>query len=92
MANSEVIKIYETILSMPGMNDTVKINLQVSRKNIFVLTKLIEKGLAAGKSDEKLTVILDTVAKESLKEINELAGELLAKAGLADMNEKLKNF
>ncbi len=30
------IKVYGTILSIPGMNETVKIDLKISRKNVLL--------------------------------------------------------
>lgn len=44
---TEVAKVYDTILSIPGMNETVKLNVQISRKNILLLKRVIEKGLNA---------------------------------------------
>lgn len=92
IAKNDVAKLYDTILSIPGMNDEVKLNLKISRKNLLLLTKIIERGLNGKDSDDKSVSVLDTVPKESLQELSEIAGQLLGKAGLTEMNEKLKAF
>lgn len=41
-ASREKLKIFETVLSSPGMNEKCKIVLTISRQNILVLGRLIE--------------------------------------------------
>jgi hypothetical protein len=74
------------------MNDEVKITLKTSRKNLLLLNKVIERGLNGKESEDKSVSVLDTVPKETLQELGEIAGQLLNKAGLTEMNEKLKLF
>jgi len=92
LAKNEVTKIYETILSIPGMNDQVKIVINVPRKNILFLSKAIERGLTIKDPDDKTANVLDMVPKEDLKELLTLAGDMLDKAGLTSMNQKLNTF
>lgn len=92
IAKNDVAKVYDTILSIPGMNDEVKISLKISRRNLLLLNKLIERGLNGKESDDKSLNVLDTVPKETLDELSNIAQELLSKAGLTEMNEKLKAF
>ncbi|MES1226164.1 MAG: hypothetical protein ABUT20_62390 [Bacteroidota bacterium] len=92
IAKNEIVKIYETILTVPGMNDEVKVILKTSRRNLLLLSNLIERGLNTKETDEKMFILLDTVSKETLKEISEIPSELLDKAGLTEMNERLKSF
>ncbi len=35
IAKNDVAKLYDTILSIPGMNDEVKISLKISRKHFY---------------------------------------------------------
>src|SRR5882724_9039650 len=86
-----IAKVFDTVLSIPGMNDNVKIQLTIPRKNVLLLSKVIERGLAGkeGLSDDN---ILDIAPKETLEELNAISDELLKKAGLIEMNEKLKTF
>jgi hypothetical protein len=92
LAKSEVTKIYETLLSIPGMNDAVKIPLNISRKNVLLLCKVIERGLLVKESDEKAFALPEIISKEVLKELQELPNELLEKAGLTEMHKKLQSF
>jgi hypothetical protein len=92
LAKNDVAKVYETVLSIPGMNDEVKISLKISRKNLLLLNKVIERGLNGKESEDKSISVLDTVSKETLQELGDIGGQLLQKAGLTEMNEKLKSF
>lgn len=92
LPKNEVAKVYDTILSIPGMNDEVKIHLKISRKNLLLLNKVIERGLHGKESDDKSITVLDTLSDETLQELSEIAIQLLAKAGLTEMNEKLMSF
>ncbi len=37
MTTSEVAKVYETVLSIPGMNEGVKIDVKINRKAVLLL-------------------------------------------------------
>jgi len=56
MPTKEIFKIYEAVLSSPGMEDRVRIDLKISRKNILLISRLIEHGLDIedGKRDQIL--------------------------------------
>jgi hypothetical protein len=86
-----IAKVFDTVLSIPGMNDNVKIQLSIPRKNVLLLSKVIERGLCAKDSSEEST-ILNIASKETLEELTEISNDLLKKAGLIEMNEKLKTF
>ena len=90
LAKTDVNKIYDTLLSIPGMSDPVKITLNISRKNILLLSKVIERGLSGKDAEEKTHIILDMVSKESLQELLLLSADLLDKVGLTEMNKKLQ--
>ena len=92
LAKNDVAKIYETLLSIPGMNEEVKVPLKISRKNLLLLTKVIERGLNGKESDDKSISVLDIVVPEALQQLGEISGQLLHKAGLAEMNDKLKEL
>jgi hypothetical protein len=87
MTTNDVAMVFDTLLSVPGMNDVVKIDLKVSRKNILLLNQVIQRGLS-GKEEEKLN-LLGGISKESLQELKDLSQECLLKAGLEEFNEKL---
>ena len=90
LAKTDVNKIYDTLLSIPGMSDPVKIILNIPRKNILLLSKVIERGLSGKDAEEKTHIILDMVSKESLQELLLLSADLLDKVGLTEMNKKLQ--
>jgi hypothetical protein len=91
LTTNDVAKVYDTILSIPGMNETVKIDLKISRKNVLLLNHVIERGLLA-KDDEKNPGLLSSVPEESLQELKTLADDCLQKAGLIELSEKLNNL
>ena len=86
---NDVAKVYDTILSIPGMNDTVKIDLKISRRNVLLLKSVIERGLTGKDSDDKSSSLLDAVPEETLQELSVLSDDCLRKAGLTELNEKL---
>ncbi|MFP9097898.1 hypothetical protein ACLI09_02490 [Flavobacterium sp. RHBU_24] len=91
MATTNVAaQVFDTIMSIPGMNEVVKIDLKISRKNVLLLNGIIERGLAdkGGDSDG----ILANVPDSDLQELKAVADETLQKAGLVDLNEKLRTL
>lgn len=92
LAKTDVNKIYDTLLSIPGMSDPVKIILNIPRKNILLLSKVIERGLLLNDAKETNQNILEMVSKESLEELLSVSADLLEKAGLTEMNRKLQSF
>lgn len=79
--------VFETLLSSPGMNDNVKVSLQFPRKQILLFIKLIELGLAVKKEEQgSLLHVLNGSGAEG---ITQLTSQLLQKAGLTDMYERL---
>lgn len=88
LTTNDVAQVFDTILSIPGMNELVKIDLKISRKNVLLLNHVIERGLLA-KVDDKVSNLLTSVPQENLEEIRLLGGECLLKAGLIELSEKL---
>lgn len=86
LSAKDVSIIYETLLTSPGMNDTVKIDLRMPRKNALLLTRIIELGLLAKDSESGL---LQTAGKDAIAELNNFTGSILEKAGLTEMYGKL---
>lgn len=88
MTNEEVGRVFETMLSIPGMNENVKIDLKVSRKQVLLLALTIEKGLN-GEEDGFIN-LMRSASKETANEISSIAEDCLQKAGLTDLVAKLK--
>ena len=86
---NDVAKVYDTIMSIPGMNEKVKIDMKISRKNALILNGVIKRGLA-GKEDDKSVNLLESIPEETLMELNAFADDCLTKAGLIELSEKLR--
>jgi hypothetical protein len=86
---NEKLKIYETVLSSPGMAEKCKIILQLSRQNILLLSRIIELGLEADKKEMNGDILM-LLTEEGLEEFRKVLGEILSKGGLTDFYEKLK--
>lgn len=89
MEKSEVAKVFDTILSIPGMNELVKVDFKISRKNVLLLTSVIERGLHS-KGEGPVAGLLDNLQKENLTELKAISDDCLQKAGLTELNDKLK--
>ena len=92
LAKTDVARIYDTVLSIPGMSDNVKIAFNIPRKNVLLLSKVIERGLSLKDPDDKSNNVLDLVPKETLQELLLLSSEILSKAGLTELNQKLQSL
>ncbi len=89
--NKEKAKVFETILSSPGMSEKCKVVLQVSRQHIILLGKLIENGLLSEKNelnDELITLL----SKDAIEEFKVIHEELLKKAELTDFYQRLNSL
>ena len=91
LSSKDVTIVYETLLSSPGMNDAVKVTLSIPRKNVLLLSKVIELGLSM-KDDASKGGLLTAVTSEALEELNSVTGDLLRKAGLIEMYDKLNSL
>lgn len=89
--SSERSKIFETVLSSPGMGETCKIVLNPSRQTILLISRLIEQGLES-KGSDKADEILSFLPGESLGELRQIADEMLKKGGLVDFYQRLKQL
>ena len=90
MTENEKAQVFGTILSTPGMNETVKVDMKISRRNVLLLSSIIEKGLS-GKGEDK-AVLLAHVPEESIEELRMLSEDCLKKAGLVELNENIKSL
>lgn len=86
LSTKEIGIVYETLLLSPGMNESVKLSVSLSRKNVLLLTKAIRLGLADKDKEDTLLAMAD---KDALEELSTFSDELLSKAGLQEMSNKL---
>ena len=91
VANKEKSKIFETVLSSPGMNEKCKIVLILSRQNILLLSRLIESGLLTDEQafDDEIIAALPKELSEEFKAIHE---EILRKSELTEFYQRLKSL
>lgn len=81
--------IFAMVLSSPGMSETCKIVLQLSRQNVLLLGRLIEAGILTGKGNFE-DEILSSLPEATAGEFKIMHEEILKKSGLTDFYEKLK--
>ena len=91
MNASEVAKLYETVSSIPGLNENIKLSSQISRRNELLFSRIIESGLAGIDSD-KSARFADVFYKNALEILGAFADDCLKKAGLKELNAKLKDL
>ena len=91
VVNKEKTKIFETILSSPGMSDKCKVVLHLSRQNVLLLSRLIEAGLLT-KEQPFEDAIIHALPNESGEEFRVIHEEILRKADLTDFYERLKSI
>lgn len=89
LTTNDVARVYDTILSIPGMNETVKMDMKISRKNVLLLHSVIKRGLSV-KGDDASQGLLASIPQETLQELQSIADDYLTKAGLTELSEKLK--
>ena len=87
----DIALVYETLLASPGMSETVKIDLRVSRKTVLLLSRAIERGMQSWQTDQG-SVPAEFAGKESVAELEGIVSDCLQKAGLSALHEKLKNL
>ncbi|WP_461791384.1 hypothetical protein [Pedobacter sp.] len=92
MAETNVFaQVLEMVLSTPGMTDVVRIDFKISRKNVLLLSNIIDRGLNSN-GNEKDGGLLANIAKETLDELQAIGSECLEKAGLVELSNKLKSL
>ncbi len=82
--------VYDALLSVPTMEDTIKIDLKVSRRQVLLLSRVIEQGLKdTGGSMKELLAVLP---QDSVEGIKTISNECLQKAGLTELKAKLQKL
>lgn len=91
MNNLHLNTIYETLLSVPGMNDNVKIDLRIPRRTVLLFTEVLREGMI--QLDNSDTYCLASVLKdEGNEEIKTIIADCLEKAGLTELSTKLGDY
>lgn len=88
MKSVAIQEVYQTLLCSPGMSETVKVDVRLSRQTILFLSQIIEKGLT--QKDEGLqSELFEVIGKSSVEELQEMVQHCLDKASLSALNQKL---
>lgn len=85
------IRVFETLLSAPGMQEKSKLQLQLTRQQILLFCALVEGGLNKEKEGFK-EAIFSAINQESLEELKGLQSEILSKGGLSEFYAQLKTL
>jgi hypothetical protein len=88
MTNNEMAQVFDTVLSSPGMNEAVRIDMRISRKAVLLLHQIIQSGLS-GKGQQEMLPLSGFLSSETQEELKGLGNDFLQKAGLVEMSEKL---
>jgi hypothetical protein len=88
MNAKELASVYDTIMSIPGMNDQIKIDLKISRRNVLLLTQAIKRALSVP-GVEVNPDLIEIASNESKEELLALSADCLQKSGLVELNERL---
>ena len=87
----ELSIVYEALLAPETMSTLVKITLNITRKQALLLAKVIELGLSV-EHESGQAGILSVVDGAELSKLQGLAADLLKKAGLTEMMDKLNSL
>lgn len=88
MNKEDVGKVYDTLLSIPGMNEIVKLDLKVNRKTVLLLSQVVSRGLKSKVADQDYG-LPDVIEKGTIQELEQAVSECLQKAGLVELSDKL---
>ena len=87
---NEMVRMYETMLSLPSMDETVKFSQGIKRKQVLLLCQLIETGLRS--ESPEIKDLMAAMPEGTSGELGALAAEYLEKAGLTALSSKLKSY
>ncbi len=87
---NEMVRMYETMLSLPSMDETVKFSQGIPRKQVLLLSLLIEKGLDT--DNPEIKDLLAAMPQGTVEALQGIAADYLQKAGLTELSIKLKSY
>lgn len=86
----EIAGMLDILVCVPGMDDGVKINLALPRKQVMLLSNVIREGLK--NKDGMVGDLLSVLPEEYNQELLKISDELDEKAGLSGLQQKIKQF
>jgi len=82
--------VFETMLSLPSMDETIKLSSGIKRKHVLLLSLVIEKGIAA--ESPEISNLLTAMGQEASADLIKLSQDYLEKAGLTALSQNLKSY
>ncbi|MFP5439042.1 MAG: hypothetical protein ACLGH8_14775 [Bacteroidia bacterium] len=86
MNADEVARVYDTLLSAPGMDDEVRVDMRILRKQLFLLNHILNLPSLVQASE-----LLKYIDKGFYRDLTELGTKFLDKASLTEFNAKFMN-
>jgi len=85
---NEVTKIHETILSIPGMNETVQVPVKIFKKMALLPDHVVTKGLE--KDNMKKSAFIKSFSDGNPQDLVGVMNHFLSSAKLPELKGKLK--
>ena len=83
----EVSAFFEALLSAPGMNEKVKLNMRLSRRDVLLLVSVLSNGTNHVNSSEELVSMFNEACVEVAGRVE---FEMLEMSGMADLLERIR--
>lgn len=84
-------KVYDTVLSSPGMNEMIKVDLRINRKTILLLNQVINRGLNNRPQGQEYG-LPEIAPEEIIQDLFQLAETCLQKGELTELSAKLNEL
>lgn len=88
MKSVAIQELYQTLLCSPGMSETVKVDVRLSRQTILLLSQIIDSGLKQN-GNILQTDLFEVIGKSSVEELQEMVQHCLDKASLSALSQRL---
>ena len=85
LTQKEFAKIYDTVLQSPGMDEMVKLDLRMKRRDILLLSQIAETGIASQDTGALFS-------RETIEGVKSAVNEMMEKGKLIEFNERLKQL
>jgi hypothetical protein len=89
MIKVELEKVYDTLLSSPGMGEMIKIDFKMSRKTILLMSHVMQKGIIKNVDED---LLLKVIGKDSLEELKNVLDNCLEKGSLNQLHHNILNL
>ncbi|TDE18041.1 hypothetical protein [Dyadobacter psychrotolerans] len=86
----QMAMVYETLLCSPGMAESVKLDMRVSRKALLLLAASVESQLKGPAGSP--AAVTDYFGVETVEELEKMISDMLLKSELSGLHSKLKTL